>query len=139
MSNLETKFLEGQHLQPLVWLRNIDEIFFIWTPREDSFKKFLEELNDFNQYMKFTCEYSAENIPFLDLKVGLKDGTITTDLRVKPTDHHQYLYFSSAHPNHTKRSVVFSQILRTSRLRSNESHFERRKEKNEVIRKKIKS
>ena len=129
MSDLEIKFLDGQHLQPLVWLRYIDDIFFIWTPGEDSFKKFLEELNDFNQYMKFTCEYNAENIPFLDLKVGLKDGKITTDLHVKPTDHQQYLYFSSAHPNHTKRSVVFRQTLRTSRLRSNESDFERRKEK----------
>ena len=129
MSDLEIKFLDGQHLQPLVWLRYIDDIFFIWTPGEDSLKKFLEELNDFNQYMKFTCEYNAENIPFLDLKVGLKDGKITTDLHVKPTDHQQYLYFSSAHPNHTKRSVVFRQTLRTSRLRSNESDFERRKEK----------
>ena len=129
MSDLEIKFLDGQHLQPLVWLRYIDDIFFIWTPGEDSLKKFLEELNDFNQYMKFTCEYNAENIPFLDLKVGLKDGKTTTDLHVKPTDHQQYLYFSSAHPNHTKRSVVFRQTLRTSRLRSNESDFERRKEK----------
>ena len=31
MSDLETKFLEGQQLQPLVWLRYIDDIFFIWT------------------------------------------------------------------------------------------------------------
>ena len=140
MSDLEIKFLEGQHLQPLVWLRYIDDIFFIWTLGEDSLKKFLEELNDFNQYMKFTCKYSVENIPFFGLQVGLKDGKIITDLHVKPTDHHQYWYFSSAHPNHTKRSVAFSQTLRTSRSRSNESDFERRKEKNEVIvRKKIKS
>ena len=31
-------------------------------------------------YIKFSYEYSAENIPFLDVKVGLKDGKITTDL-----------------------------------------------------------
>ena len=58
----------------------------IWTHGEDSIKKFLEELNNFNQYIKFTYEYSAKNIPFLDLKVGLKDGKITTGLHVKPTD-----------------------------------------------------
>ena len=29
MSDLETKFLESQQLQPLVWLRYIDDIFFI--------------------------------------------------------------------------------------------------------------
>ena len=129
MNDLETKFLEGQHLQPLVWSRYIDDIFLIWTHGEESLKKFLAELNDFNQYIKFTYEYSAKNIPFLDLKVGLKDGKITTDLHVKPTDRHQYLHFSSAHPNHTKRSLVFSQTFRMSRLCSNESDFERNKEK----------
>ena len=29
MSDLETKLLEGQHLQPLVWLRYTDNIFFM--------------------------------------------------------------------------------------------------------------
>ena len=94
MNDLETEFLEGQHLQPLVSLRYIDDIFFIWTHDEESLKKFLEEPNDFNQYIKFTYEYSVEKIPFLDLKVGLKDGKIATDLHMKPTDRHQYLHFS---------------------------------------------
>ena len=31
MSDLETKFLESRHLQPLVWLRYIDDVYFIWT------------------------------------------------------------------------------------------------------------
>ena len=61
--------------------------------------------------------------------MGLKDGKITTDSHVKPTDRHQYLHFSSAHPNHTKRSVVFRETLRISRSCSNESDFEGNKEK----------
>ena len=129
MSDLETKFLLSQHLQPLVCLRYIDDIFFIWTHGEESLKKFLDKLNGFNQYIKFTYEYSVENISFLDLKVELKDGKVATDLNVKPTDRHQYLHFSSAYPNHDKRSVVFSQTLRISRLCSSESDFERNKEK----------
>ena len=64
-------------------------IFFSSGPMVKSLKKFLEELNDFNQYIKFTYEDSTENIPFLELKVWLKDGKITTDLHVKPTDRHQ--------------------------------------------------
>ena len=39
MSDLETNFLESQHLQHLVWLRYIDYIFFIWTYGEESLKK----------------------------------------------------------------------------------------------------
>ena len=92
-------------------------------------KKFLEELNDFNQYKKFTQEYCVENISFLDLNVRLKDGKIVTHLHVKPTDYHQYLHFSLDHPNHTKCSVVFSQTLRISRFCFNESDFEQKKEK----------
>ena len=76
MSDLETKFLQSQHLQPLVWLRYIDDVFFILIHGEESLKKFLDELNGFNQYIKFTYEYSVENIPFLYLKVSLKDGKL---------------------------------------------------------------
>ena len=92
-NNLESKFLESQHLQPLVWLLYIDGIFFIWTHGEESLKKFLEEFNDFNQYIKFIYEYSVKNIQFLDFKGGLKDEKVATDLLVKPTDRHQYLHF----------------------------------------------
>ena len=60
-----------------------------------------EKLNDFNQYIKFTYEYSAENIPFVDPKMTLKNGKITADLHVKPTDCHQFWHFSSAYRNHT--------------------------------------
>ena len=102
---------------------------FFWTHGEESLKKFLNELNGSNQYIKFTYEYSVENISFLDLKVELKDGKVATDLNVKPTDRHQYLHFSSAYPNHDKHSVVFSQTLRISRLCSSESDFERNKKK----------
>ena len=41
----------------------------------------------------------------------------------KSTDRHQYLHYLSADPNHTKRSVVFSQALRISRLYSYEETF----------------
>ena len=94
MSDLETKFQEDQHLEHLVWLRYIDDIFFIWSHDEESLKKFLEELKDFNQYIQFTYEYSVENIPFRDLKVGLKDGKFASDLHVKRTNRHRYLHFS---------------------------------------------
>ena len=49
MSDFETKFPEGLHLQPLVWLWYIDNIFFIWNHVEEILKKFLEVINDFNQ------------------------------------------------------------------------------------------
>ena len=52
--------------------------------------------------MRFTYEYSVVSIPFIDLKMGLKDRKIAVDLHVKPTAHQQYLHFPSPHLNHTK-------------------------------------
>ena len=45
---------KSQHLQNLVWLRYINDIFFIWTHGEESYKKFLDEPNGFNQYINMS-------------------------------------------------------------------------------------
>ena len=39
MDRLENEFLNTQILKPLVWLRYIDDIFFIWTNSEEELKK----------------------------------------------------------------------------------------------------
>ena len=62
---------------------------------------------------------------FLDLKVKLLNDKTTTDLFVKSTDRHQFLHYTSSHPEHTRRSIVFSQALRISRICSYESDFVR--------------
>ena len=62
---------------------------------------------------------------FLDLNVKLSNGSMNTDLHIKPTDRHQHLYFSSAHSDHTKRSIVYRQALRVSRICSLEKDFKR--------------
>ena len=46
-----------------------------------------------------------------------KTGTnLWTDLYTKPTDSHSYLRFESAHPDHCKRSLPYSQFLRVRRI-----------------------
>ena len=61
------------------------------------------------------------------LKVSLTKGKLITDLHIKPTDCHQYLHYSSGHPEHAKRSIVYSQLLRVSRICSRENDFNRHK------------
>ena len=53
------------------------------------------------------------------------DGKISTERFVKSTDHHLFLHYTSSHPEYTKRSTVFSQALRISRIFSCESDFVR--------------
>ena len=62
------------------------------------------ELNSFDTNIKFTYEYSDKSVSFLDLQV-IVEGKLISSLFVKPTDGHQYLHYSSSHPEHTKRSI----------------------------------
>ena len=48
-----------------------------------------------------------------------------TDLYCKPTDRHQFLEFNSAHPIHSKKSIVYSQGLRIKRLCCKKVTFEK--------------
>ena len=124
MDKTETDFINSQKLQPSVWLRYIDDIFFIWTHGENELKTFMGELNKFLPNLKFTYETSKDKLAFLDLNVSLKNGVISTDLHTKTTDCHQYLHFSSSHPDHIKISIIYSQTLRLSKICSYERDFD---------------
>ena len=43
--------------------------------------------------------------------------------RVTSTDRHQYLHFTSLNPNHTKKSIVYSQGLKVKRICSEKEDF----------------
>ena len=49
---------------------------------------------------------------------------IQTSAYYKPTDSHNYLLYSSSHPQHTLNSIPFSQFLRLRRLCSDDRDFE---------------
>ena len=123
MDEVEQKFLETQDKKPLIWLRYIDDIFFIWTHGEQQLETFLNDLNSFSPNLNFTSEKNKNSMPFLDLNVKLVNGKLETDLHIKSADRHQYLHYMSSHPEHTKRSIVYSQTLRINRLCSLETDF----------------
>ena len=123
MDEVETEFLKSQELQPFLWLRYIDDIFFIWTHGEEKLTQFLNELNNFHSNLKFTYETSSCTVNFLDLNVSLRNGAIHTNIYVKPTNGHQYLYYQSSHPLHIKTLIPYSQALRVSRICSAEKDF----------------
>ena len=70
----------------------------------------MAEFNAFNPNIQFTHESSKKGIASLDLDVALCNRKLGNTLHVNPTDIHQYLHYSSSHPEHTKQSIVFSQI-----------------------------
>ena len=116
MDKVETDFLASEETQPWVWLRYIDDIFFVWTEGEEELKGFIERINSFHPNLKYTDKISRDEVEFLDVTVRLESGSFSTELYCKPTDKHQYLDYSSSHPSHIKKSVVYSQGLRIKRL-----------------------
>ena len=77
-----------------------------------------------HQSIKFTSEISHSEVHFLDLTISVRpDGTIKTDLFVKPTDSASYLHFDSAHPNHCIKGIPYGQFLRIRRICSDREDF----------------
>ena len=120
---METSFLKTQGLQPFIWLRYIDDMFFIWTHCEEKLNLFLKDLNEFHPNLKFTYQTSHNSVNFLDLHLSLKDGAIFTDLHSKPTDGHQFVHDKSSHPSRIKNSIPYNQASRISRLCSSQNDF----------------
>ena len=73
-------------------------------------------------------ESSKDNVILLDLIVKLLKGLLTTDFHVEDTDQHQYLHFYSSHPDHTKRSIIYSQALRLAKICTFENDFLRHRD-----------
>ena len=48
------------------------------------------------------ADWSKTSINFLDVTASIAEGTIETDLNVKPTDSDQYFLPSSCHPFYGK-------------------------------------
>ena len=53
MDEVVSEFPNSQELQPLLWLRYTEDLFFIWTYREQKLTQFLNQLNNFHLNLKF--------------------------------------------------------------------------------------
>jgi hypothetical protein len=122
----ENTLLANYPLQPDHFLRFIDDLYFEWIHGEDELLKFIQYLNDGHPYIKFTSEYSPEEINFLDTTVKIDPVTrqLYTTLYSKPTDTQDYLEFSSCHPEHCKLGGPKGQMIRLRRICTRDVDFE---------------
>ena len=77
-------------------------MFFIWTHGEEKLALFSNDLNYYHPNSNFTHESNKEHIVFLDLNVKLLGNNLSTDLYIKSTERHQYLHYTSSHPQDVK-------------------------------------
>ena len=134
LDKFETEMLdeyEKDHkLRPMLWLRYIDDIFFIWQHDEKSLKHFIKFCDNFSSSrkmkskIKFETNMSETNVNFLDVTVSIKDNKLVTSLYTKPTDSHLYLNSKSCHPDHVIKNMPKGQFIRIKRICSEDKDFD---------------
>ena len=109
MHDLETKILETSPNCPSMWVRYIDDVFGVWRHGLTSLEEFHHFANHQHPTISFSLDHSRDSpaIPFLDVSVGVaQDGSISTELHVKPTHSGILLNYSSVHPQSTKIAIA---------------------------------
>ena len=108
----------GGPLIPSDWKRYRDDTWDIEENVEG------EQLEEFTRYLnsevlrdkiKFTVESSGSQLVFLDTKVYLREGFLVPEIYSEPTDSHEYLNPTSAHPPQVSRNNPYSVALRVRR------------------------
>ena len=128
MAGLEEEIFKNPKFTPFLWLRYLDDIFCLWTEVVDKLKGFFSYLNEFHPSIKFTVEYSENQINFLDVVVTKSDSgeKLGSSLYTKPTDTHQYLHATSCHRAVYKNSIANGQAIRLKRICSDENELEQK-------------
>ena len=88
-----------------------------------SSKIFVDFVSNFHPALQFSSTITETELPFLDINLRISEDRIQTSIFYKETDTHNYLHFSSFHPDHCKRAIPYSQFLRLRRLCSDDDDF----------------
>ena len=86
MHSVEEEILKNTTLKPRIWRRFIDDVFIVWTHGKETLEKFLNYINQAHETIKFTAEYSTQEVPFLDTLVYKLNNKLATKVYHKKTD-----------------------------------------------------
>ena len=76
----------------------------------------MEFVNSYHCSIKYIWAFSAKEITYLDMKVGLDASNLVTDVYSKETDTHQCLDNRSCRQMHVKKGIPYGQSLRLKRI-----------------------
>ena len=108
---------------PQLHKRYIDNIVGAASCQRDELENFIDFVFNFRPALQFTSNITETELPFLDSNLLISEDRIQTSIFYKETDTHNYLHFSSFHPDHCKRAIPYSQFLRLRRLCSDDDDF----------------
>lgn len=130
LANLYMHFFEEQYvyssrfaLNIIKWYRYIDDIFLLGKGSRDLLDEFFQYLNTCNVNIGFEMDVQAHELHFLDVKIFKHPEGFLTTVYTKPTHRNTLLHYMSFHPQHLKRSLPYSQLLRCRRICSTLHEF----------------
>ena len=116
--------IREQYITPQLRKRYIDDIVEGASCRREELEVFIGFVSNFHPALQFTIPTITESeLPFFDINLHISDDKIQTSVYCKETDTHNYLHFSSFHPDHCIRVIPYSQFLRLHRLCSDDDEF----------------
>ena len=116
MEMFESELLPTISPAPVAWFRYVDDILAVW-PDDLNFDEFFRKVNKLSPSIEFTTEWEVEGkIPFLDTQINRSPAGFNFSIYRKPTHSNQYIHWFSWHPDHVKRSSLFSLFLRAYRV-----------------------
>ena len=129
-ANIFMGIFEEQYIFPFIegnaklYLRYIGDIFILRTSTKQQFENLISELNQKHNSIKFDCEMSSIEIPFLDTIVYIDNKNhFRTRLYRKTIDRQSYLHRASEHPPPLKDCLANSQTLRIKRICSDNDEY----------------
>ena len=125
MHTFEQPLINSHPHNILLWKRYIDDIFFLWKGTHESLQAFMKRANSTHPTIKLTFEYSKHTAHFLDVTIYKTHNVLHTTIFRKPTDKHLVLHYSSHHPLHLKRNIIYTQALRYKRIISGQKQLEK--------------
>ncbi|XP_078364096.1 uncharacterized protein LOC144648396 [Oculina patagonica] len=108
---------------PQLHKRYIDDIVGAASCRREELEDFITHVSTYHPALQFKHTISQTQLPFLDITLSISGSKICTSAYYKETDTHNYLHYTSSHPQHCKNSIPYTQFLRLRRLCSEDDDF----------------
>ena len=97
------------------YFRLLDDIFYKWLTDFD-ISKFYEIFENLDSDLQFISTHLSATENFLDIAFKIVDNKLIMSVYHKPTDSHNYLHYTSAHPKHTKDNIALGLAKRIVRI-----------------------
>ena len=111
---------------PQLLRRYIDDVVGCAQCSRRDLEQCIDCVSSFHPTLQITSTVSGLELLFLDIKLRINGDKLQTSVHYKETDTHNYLHYSSLHPDRCKRAIPHGQFLRLRRICSDDADLTNR-------------